>query len=162
MKKLIKKYSPPGHDLFTERVILISGIILSLFLTVAQFATSFSYELDHAKKSLGVVTIPYFSETADITGIKICFAVLSAIMMCFIIYRYVYLIKTKSIYLTKRLPVWCATEKLCIIVPVCYTLFCIIIWKLTLIIMFIFYYALTPEIYLKQDILFDFIMESLL
>ena len=160
MKKLIKKYSPPGLSLLPEICALIMGSILALLVLTAQFASTFNHELNWAKESPGGRTIPYFSDIIDKGTIG--FAVLYGVMMCFMIYRYMYLIKSKSIYLTKRLPVWRATEKLCLYVPVGYVFSCILIEKLALIIMFILYYILTPDIYLKHNILFDFIMESLL
>ena len=160
MKKLIKKYSPPGLDLFPEICTLIIGGILALLMLISPFASTFNHELNWAKESPGGRTIPYFSDIIDKGPIG--FSVLSAIMICFMIYRYMYLIKSKSIYLTRRLPIWRATEKLCLYVPVGYAFSCILIEKLALIIMFILYYILTPDIYLKHNILFDFIMESLL
>ena len=160
MKKLIKKYSPPGLDLFPEICVLIIGSILALLILIVSFASKYKYELNWAKESPGGRTIPYFSDITDKGTIG--FSVLYVIMICFIIYRYMYLIKSKSIYLTKRLPVWRATEKLCFIVPFGYMVFCMLLEKLTLIILFILYYILTPDIYLKHNILFDFITESLL
>ncbi len=158
MKKLIKKYSPPGLDLFPEIYALVASNLIALLGLVGPFPSSFNYYKTEWIKE--VPEMPLFSEI--ITESDIGFPISAAIMICFVIYRYVYLAKTKSIYLTKRLPVWRVTEKLCLIVPVCYALFCIILWKLTLIIMFIFYYVLTPEIYLNQNAVYDFIMENLL
>lgn len=160
MKKLIKKYSPPGLDIFPEICVLNIGSILALLILIVSFASIYEYEMNWVKEYPSSRTILYFSHITDIGTIG--FSVLYVIMICFIIYRYMYLIKSKSIYLTKRLPVWRATEKLCFIVPFGYMVFCMILEKLTLIILFILYYILTPDIYLKHNILFDFITESLL
>lgn len=161
MKKIIKKYSPPGLDPLPEIFTLITGSIIALSILITPFATGLNYELTWAKEyPPGGRTISYFSEI--IGKGTIGFPVLFAVMICFIVYRYIYLIRTKSIYVTRRLPVWCGTEKLVIVVPVCYVLFCFLLEKLTLIVMFVFYYVLTPEIYLKHNVLYDFIMESLL
>ena len=83
MKKLIKKYSPPGLDLFPEICVLIMGSILALLVLIAPFASTYKYELNWAKESPGGRTIPYFSDIIDKGTIG--FSVLYVIMICFII-----------------------------------------------------------------------------
>lgn len=159
MKKLIKKYSPPGLELFPEILAFVVGNILSVSILSGVFTSNFIAELSWIKDSPSR-NMPYFSDM--IQRATIGFAVTSGVLICFMIYRYMYLIRTKSIYLTKRLPVWRSTEKLCLYVPVGYMFSCILIEKITLIILFVCYYVITPEQNLKNNVLFDFIMESLL
>ena len=75
----------------------------------------YKYELNWAKESPGGRTILYFSDITDKGTIG--FSVLYVIMICFTIYRYMYLIKSKSIYLTNRLPVFSSLQDMSIGLP---------------------------------------------
>lgn len=110
ISNFLNRYSPPGMELKQEKRIFIWGMILSILYSVFYWAAKYVeaynslFVYKNGKHLLNVnAEMPYFRALLGHSFIG--FAILSVIMLGFIVYHYIYYRQgSMSIYLMKRLP----------------------------------------------------------
>lgn len=110
MIEFLKRNAPPGIDLKQECQVWLAGnivsVIISFFAFLIQYVEAreqlFTYEAGTRERIEGAIITPFY----NLFGIGFSgFFVVSAVMLCFIIYHYAYYRQgSMSIYLMKRLP----------------------------------------------------------
>ena len=151
ISNFLDRYSPPGMELKQEKRIFIWGIILSILYSVFYWAAKYVeaynslFVYQNGKHLLNVnAEMPYFRALLGHSFIG--FAILSVIMLGFIVYHYIYYRQgSMSIYLMKRLPKKSELHIRALAIPVIVVVLCVIIAFLLLMIYFAIYMLVTPK-----------------
>ncbi len=151
INNFLTKYSPPGLELKQEKAVFAWGISLSVLYSTFDYFARFVeahhglYERINGKLVLNVnATMPNFRSLLSYNFIG--FAVLSVIMLGFIIYHYAYYRQgSMSIYLMKRLPKKQEMHKRALTLPILVLLICLATALVLLMIYFTVYMLVTPK-----------------
>lgn len=151
ISKFLNKYSPPGMELKQEKRIFAWGIILSILYSIFDWSAKYIeaynglFVYKNGRHLLNVnAEMPYFRALLGRSFMG--FAILSVIMLGFIIYHYIYYRQgSKSIYLMKRLPNKSELHIRALAIPVIVVMLCFVTVFILLMIYFAIYMLVTPK-----------------
>ena len=151
MIEFLKRNAPPGIDLMQEIGVFVIGNICSVAVSFFAFLISylearealFTYISGERVRLEGAVIVPFRNLfSAYFLG----FVIVSAVMLCFIIYHYAYFRQgSMSIYLMKRLPGKSELHRLALTVPCLAALATLAVAFAAIALYFIIYILATPK-----------------
>ena len=154
MKLNLSRLTPPGYSLELERAFfrfgLVSAAVYSAFFFI-RFGNAidnlYGYE-DRRRVLLPDAVMPDFADLLEHNFIG--FALLAALMLCFIAIRYAYYRQgSRADYLMRRLPDAADWHRRCLLIPVLNALTCAAAAVLLLLVYFAIYMLITPDACLR-------------
>lgn len=157
INKFLSKYSPPGMDLKQEKQIFAWGIILSILYSTFYYFSKYAVAYGELYIRVGsklvlntAATMPDFKALLGYSFIG--FAIVSVMMVGFILYHYSYYRQgSMSLYLMKRLPKKFELHKRALALPIIGLLLCFVTVFVLRMVYFIVYILATPEAYLLPN-----------
>lgn len=151
MNEFLKRFSPPGMDLWQEKTVFLWGLILSAFYSVfhffAEYISAYNELFIRQGKKYILDTTAEMRSFGSLTGYSfIGFAAVIVIMAGFVIYHYAYYRQgSMSIYLMKRLPEKREIHIRALTLPLAAAAVCFLTACLLLGIFFAVYMLVTPK-----------------
>ena len=150
MKLDLTRLIPPGYAPSLERTLYLGGLICSSVYSL-RFFVEFSFALDRLytyegkqRVLLEGAIMPDFATL--IYHVFIGFALVAALMLCFIAVRYAYYRQgSRADYLVRRLPDRLDWHRRCLVLPVLAVLGCALAAFLLLLFYFAVYLLFTPD-----------------
>ncbi len=152
----LTRFSPPGYSTERERALFLTGLIGSTIYSAfffiryaAAFDNLYGYE-GKRRVLLPDALMPDFADLIDTTFVG--FALVAALMLCFIVNRYAYFRQgSRADYLMRRLPDRLDWHRRCLPLPILAALGCAVCAFVLLLIYFAIYMLFTPAVCLRPE-----------